>query len=236
MGRSKSTGLPYKFASELRFDESDILPTYEEQLQALTSKGFALWDIVQSCHRDIGGSLDSAICEDEPNAIPAFCVEHRHSLRRIVLANGTSGWKFFKKHFGTWMDESSSSSNDNNGEGVVVKVVRGEDDLEKLLLLVEARAEKDDDDLTDDKSSSSTSPSSSSPVTIWVIPALAVSPAAARHSYAEKRDFWDKYVYQPGLNDHYLYSSSDNDGANNNNNPVSFSLDYIANDDDSSSS
>jgi hypothetical protein len=28
---------------------------------------------------------------------------------------------------------------------------------------------------------------------------LTVSPAAARHSYSEKRDFWDEHVYRPGL-------------------------------------
>jgi hypothetical protein len=41
---------------------------------------------------------------------------------------------------------------------------------------------------------------SSSPITI--ISALAVSPAAARFTYAEKRDFWDEHVYKPGLADH----------------------------------
>jgi hypoxanthine-DNA glycosylase len=37
---------------------------------------------------------------------------------------------------------------------------------------------------------------------ITVISALAVSPAAARHTYEQKRDFWDEYVYTPGLEDH----------------------------------
>ena len=36
---------------------------------------------------------------------------------------------------------------------------------------------------------------------IQLISALAVSPAAARHSYVEKRNFWEQNVYQPGLLD-----------------------------------
>lgn len=43
---------------------------------------------------------------------------------------------------------------------------------------------------------------------VLVIPALAVSPAAAIYSYAQKRDFWDRYVYQPGLENHRSQKSN----------------------------
>lgn len=36
---------------------------------------------------------------------------------------------------------------------------------------------------------------------IVLISALSVSPAAARYTYKEKRDFWDQHVYAPGLQD-----------------------------------
>jgi hypoxanthine-DNA glycosylase len=35
---------------------------------------------------------------------------------------------------------------------------------------------------------------------IECISAISVSPAAARYSYSQKRDFWDEFVYVPGLN------------------------------------
>ena len=99
--------------------------------------------------------------------------EHRHSLKRIVLANGTSGYSFFKKHFAQWL---------KSGEWQVVSV------------------------LADNKNNGNTRvtnpPAAGTKTsTIDIIPAWAVSPAAAKYSYVEKRDFWEKHVYQPGLQD-----------------------------------
>ena len=36
---------------------------------------------------------------------------------------------------------------------------------------------------------------------ITFVSAVSVSPAAAGYSYTQKRDFWEKFVYQPGLSD-----------------------------------
>lgn len=38
--------------------------------------------------------------------------------------------------------------------------------------------------------------------------ALAVSPAAATYSYVQKRTFWEKYCYKPGLSDHSCINES----------------------------
>eukprot|EP00980_Cylindrotheca_fusiformis_P001343 scaffold338_cov116-Cylindrotheca_fusiformis.AAC.8 len=130
------------------------------------NKGFALWDIVQSCDRP--GSLDQDITDDEPNDIREFCGAHP-SIRRIVFANGGTGCKFFKKHFKDWLD---------TGELIPSSNKASQDAFKKWAV----------------KSASNTN-------AIECIVALAVSPAAARFSYEEKRDFWEKFVYAPGLKD-----------------------------------
>jgi hypoxanthine-DNA glycosylase len=163
-GISPFSGEPYKFAVDLRHD--NILP-YEKQIETFIGKGFALWDIVASCERD--GSLDADIQGEKPNDIRGFCEKHP-SIRRIVLANGTSGCGFFRRHFGDWLDSggvvpcSHPATQTKFKKWVVPKF-------------------------------------SSSPQAIKLISALAVSPAAAMYSYSEKRDFWDEFVYKPGLAD-----------------------------------
>ena len=153
------------------------MPSYQDQLHVLTSHGFALWDIVQSCERPSNSSLDSHISQDQPNDIPHFCHQHRHSLKRIVLANGTSGYSFFKKHFAQFL---------KSGEWQLVDTKKGDDG-------------KSSNPKT--KKTNSPLPRENKNSPLLIIPALAVSPAAATYSYIEKRDFWEKHVYQPGLQD-----------------------------------
>lgn len=162
---SQSTGKRYKFSTFLRHE--NIL-TYQEQTELFCSKGFALWDIIQSCDRP--GSLDQDITDDMPNDIRAFCRAHP-SIRRIVFANGGTGCKFFKKHFKEWLDTGELSPSSNKAS---------QDALKKWV---------------------SKSPTVSTDKTIECVVALAVSPAAAKFSYEEKRDFWEEFVYKPGLND-----------------------------------
>ena len=171
-GISPSTGKPYKFASSLRYGEEHI-KTYEEQTTIFCSNGFAMWDVVKTCKRE--GSLDQDIQEDVPNDIRGFCKDHP-SIRRIVLANGGTGAQFFRKHFKDWFD---------SGEIVPSKHKASQTAFKKW-----ASAVKDD----------SSSPYFSKKIV--VISALAVSPAAARYTYEEKRDFWEEEVYKPGLADH----------------------------------
>jgi hypothetical protein len=151
--------------------EHDNILSYQEQLKVFTSRGFCLWDIVQSCHRP--GSLDQDIKDEVPNDIRAF-VHAQPSIRRIVLANGASGCKFFVKHFQEWLVESGELYPANH-----------ELSLKAFGKLCRA------------------SSASGKPVErrIELVCALAVSPAAARWTYQEKRDFWKEYVYAPGLKD-----------------------------------
>merc|ERR1711971_973773 len=89
-------------------------------------------------------------------------------------ANGQGGCRFFLKHFRSWWGDQD----DSDGEFLLMP---GQDD-ESL------RAFSKYKDRTNGK--------------IQVISALAVSPAAAKVSYLEKRDFWEKHCYQPGLQDY----------------------------------
>ena len=103
-------GKPYKLAEHLRYEE--IIP-YDQQVKVLTSKGFALWDIVKACERK--GSLDQDITNDEPNDIRGFCQQHP-TIKRIVLANGGTGCAKFNKHFKDWWlsGELKPGSNDES--------------------------------------------------------------------------------------------------------------------------
>ena len=91
-------GKPYKLAEYVRYDETKIIP-YDEQLRVLTSKGFALWDLIKECERE--GSLDQNIKNEEPNDIRGFCNNYP-SVRRIVLANGGTGCTIFNRYFKDW--------------------------------------------------------------------------------------------------------------------------------------
>ena len=97
-GISPSTGKPYKLTAQLVHDVDKVIP-YEKQLEVLTSRGFALWDLVGSCERK--GSLDNDIKEEEVNSIRDFCDEHP-TIQRIIMANGAKQCAIFNKYFGDW--------------------------------------------------------------------------------------------------------------------------------------
>ncbi|CAB9504848.1 Inherit from COG: U mismatch-specific DNA glycosylase (Partial), partial [Seminavis robusta] len=180
---SPSTGCPYKLASELRFGPDKIIP-YDKQIETLTRSGFALWDVVQSCQRP--GSLDQDIQKATPNPIQEFCQQHKGSIRRIVFASGMTTCQLFVKHFRDWLE---------SGE---LDYLHGHEASEKAFAKAIARGSKVQ--TTKKRRKPST--------TITLVAALSVSPAAARYSYKEKRDFWDEYVYKPGLCDYNNQSSS----------------------------
>lgn len=176
----KTTGEPYKFTSNVRFGEDRTIP-YEEQIQILTSHGFALWDVVKSCERK--GSLDADIRDEQANDLRCFCNEHS-TIQRIVLANGSTGSSIFNKHFRDWWATG--------------QLIPSKDDYsQKAFGKIYAR-----------QHTSKTTPSTKDDGddgTITCVSAISVSPAAARYTYKEKRDFWEQHVYQPGLDDYSHY-------------------------------
>ena len=182
---SKSSGKPYKFETDLLYPKTSIIP-YEEQLKTLTSNGFAIWDILKSCKRK--GSLDQDIKEEIPNNIPDFCDRHP-SIQRIVLCNGSSSVVFFNRHFKDWWVSSNKLQPGRNKESIQA--------FQKLENMRKEEKQKgvttghnDDDDNNQDHNK------------IECICGLGVSPAAAKFTYVQKRDFYTRYCYEPGLEDH----------------------------------
>ena len=113
-GRNKSGDGYYGFVSDLRHGEDDILP-YHKQIDVMVTNGFALWDVVQSCHRP--GSLDADIQDEIPNDIYGFCQEHP-TIERIVFSNGGTGCKIFNKHFRDWWKSGQLIASTRNEESV----------------------------------------------------------------------------------------------------------------------
>lgn len=103
---SPSTGKPYAYCQRHLSHEKDDILEYPDQLKRLVQHGFALWDIVGECERP--GSLDGDIREEVPNPIGEFCEggqlklagwgdETESSVKRIVIANGTTGASFLAR-------------------------------------------------------------------------------------------------------------------------------------------
>jgi N-glycosylase/DNA lyase len=189
---STATGKPYaSYHSHLRYDENKIIE-YPQQLELLVSKGFAMWDIVAECKRE--GSLDNDIQDEIPNRIREFCegtlyntdgniidtAEHLY-IKRIVIANGTTGGQLFVKHFSDWfMDGKLRAANDEMSQRVLKAVMN--------------------------KSKRSNNGICEHSIEVVCLPS--VSPAAASFTYLEKRDAWEKGCYDPGLADYHRWNQS----------------------------
>jgi len=177
-----ASGRPYMFASQLRHGAEKIIE-YEQQITELVSRGFAVWDVVKSCERK--GSLDQNIKKEIPNDIPGFVAAHP-SICRIVLANGGTGSTMFVKHFKTWIKRGCEEVTDTSK----IQFVVADNDQSRKAFGKHVSDGGDDAQQPQDGRRK-----------ITLVTAIGVSPAAATASYEEKRDFWDAYVYQPGLQD-----------------------------------
>ena len=194
---STATGKPYaSYHSHLRYGINEIIE-YPQQLKVLVSKGFAIWDIVAECKRE--GSLDNDIEDEVPNRIREFCEgtlyntgsgnsiidttdHHLCSIKRIVIANGTTGGQMFVKHFTDWFMDG--------------KLRPADDELsQRVLKAVMNKTKKSNVDICDINS-------------IEVVCLPSVSPAAASITYLEKRDAWEKGCYNPGLADYLRWNRS----------------------------
>ncbi len=80
-------------AQLLRFDPA---AGYDEKTAALRAAGIALWDVLQSCHRE--GSLDSGIRHDTltVNDFAGFFRQHPHI--RYVFFNGEKATSCFHRY------------------------------------------------------------------------------------------------------------------------------------------
>ena len=168
-GKTAKGDAYYQLVEHLRYSPEEIL-SYPEQIRVFLSHGFCLWDIVQSCER--ASSLDQDIEKEQPNRVQEF-VQDNPSIQRIVLANGSTSAKFFQKHFKNWLLSDEIVLNDDYNTQKVWSSLQ--------------------------KKKRTQSRSAGGHRQITVVVALGVSPAAAKFSYLEKRDFWEKNVYKPGL-------------------------------------
>lgn len=64
---------------------------YDRRLSILKRRGIALWDVLESCTRE--GSLDSDICDEVANKIPALL---RDTGIRVVFCNGGKSYSAFR--------------------------------------------------------------------------------------------------------------------------------------------
>lgn len=180
-GVSPTSEKPYALAQHLRYDQSYILE-YKSQLERFVSRGFALWDVIGSCQRK--GSLDQDIQQEIPNDLQAFCAQYP-SIRRIVLANGGTTATLFRRHFHSWLTSGQ------------LQPLADHPPSQRAFPRVKQN----------NSEGTMTTPASDLP-TITLIAAISVSPAAAKYSYIEKRDFWETHVYAPGLRDFETMRSS----------------------------
>ena len=180
---SPTTGKKYAtFHDHLRYHE---ILDYPQQLERIASKGFALWDIVAECERE--GSLDTDIKKEVANPIREFCEGTLYddigsdcfSIKRIVIANGTTGAQMFVKHFTNWFKDG--------------KLCAGKNEMsERLLKSVLNKAKKANGNSSEDGDQRL--------IEVVILPG--VSPAAAKFTYLEKRDQWERGCYFPGLKDY----------------------------------
>eukprot|EP00979_Chaetoceros_neogracilis_P002024 scaffold361_cov265-Chaetoceros_neogracile.AAC.34 len=171
VGISPSTGKYYKITEHVLEGEDKVVP-YEEQMEVFTSKGFALWDILQSCKRK--GSLDNDIKDEIPNAIQEFCDENQ-TIQRIIMANGMKQCSFFNKHFGQWWLDG--------------ELIPGKNELSQNTFKKWSK-----------KTNGFENKNGKRQIEVYCMPG--VSPAAASVSYEKKREAFQCFCYEPGLADH----------------------------------
>ena len=81
------------------------LTSYDDALADLTSRGYALWDVLRESER--AGSLDGDIKNAQPADVRGLVAQHP-KIRRICLASGASTATFFKRHFKSWLAEAGA--------------------------------------------------------------------------------------------------------------------------------
>lgn len=74
----------------------DPLSSYEDRTYALRTAGIALWDVLQSCHRE--GSLDAKIRHDTMTVNNFAVFFRQYSQIRYVFFNGEKAATCFHRH------------------------------------------------------------------------------------------------------------------------------------------
>jgi len=190
---SPKTGKPYVyFHDHLRRGPDEVLE-YRRQLERMCGRGFAMWDIVAECERE--GSLDTDIEKEVANPIREFCegtlngsIRSEHlAIKRIAISNGSTGAKFFVKHFADWFADG--------------RLFAAADDMsQRAFKSAMNRARKANGSALEEDMRNGR--------LIEVVCLPGVSPAAAKFTYLEKREAWERGCYGPGLADYEEWNSS----------------------------
>jgi len=177
-GYMKGSRKRLKLTKDLWYDDTHVIG-YDEQLEVLCANGFGLWNLVQSQRQEGARELASTGKIPKgatPNKIREFCLAHP-SVCQIVLSNGLSGVQEFVKLFRPWLYSGELAV---SGDDYSQECFRKALSKSKLREPVDVNLEE-------------------SRRTIVVVVGIATSGACATKSYAEKRDFWHKHVYTPGM-------------------------------------
>ena len=68
---------------------------YSEKVDLLLQNRIGVWNVLHKARRK--GSLDSAIQDEEPNALPAFIAQHKNL--KVIGFDGLKAEALFDKHF-----------------------------------------------------------------------------------------------------------------------------------------
>jgi len=194
LGISKSKE-PYAFTKYLYYKRTQDVISYDDQLERFCHSGFALWDLFQSCERK--GSMDCNIKKPQINDIRSFCEAHP-TIRRIVFSNGMTQSNYFKRYCESWWLEGEfpRPRTSKGARGTIVLVPEDNERSRNAFgSKYSSRIKKYGYQDT----------ASVRKITCVCMPG--VSPANANMSYAEKRDYWKRYCYDPGLKDYDLSNS-----------------------------
>lgn len=77
-----------------------VVDEYDVALEDLTSRGYALWDVLAQSERH--GSLDGSIKNEKPADIQGLCRAYP-SITKVCFSSGKTTATFFKKYFKPWL-------------------------------------------------------------------------------------------------------------------------------------
>jgi len=88
------------------FDEAASME-YSDRCKLLLDSGYAVWDVLASCERQ--GSLDSNIVKGSEIANDIAGLAQRHPELALIICNGRTAEKLFKRHIQASLGEYFSS-------------------------------------------------------------------------------------------------------------------------------
>ena len=108
---------------------TDLPEEYPARRVMLLEAGIALWDVCRQCERE--GSLDSRICNEEPNEIPELL--RRHPGIRAIAFNGKGAEKLFRRYFASLADSFETLVLPSTSPTYTLKIERKAEEWKRIL-------------------------------------------------------------------------------------------------------